>query len=245
MVVSTGGMLHNSELRTYRRNTEIVFSARTVQFYYLSSAAASTSVLRVTMASSKDKPMEMSYIVIIIISLAGLITLYGIFSCIRLCLRSRTSSSTLPLDAISAAEQERLLTRILDESPVGKYHYHGQEDKFKQLACAVCLAELEQNCDIRSLVCGHVFHKLCIETWIKAKIQTKPRCPICNTELVKQQLPHHTQLSQLQPVLTNSSQRNIEPSSFNNSLRQPRPNESFSMPVAEPFIMISRDEHNP
>jgi len=50
-----------------------------------------------------------------------------------------------------------------------RHHVPKQQDK-----CVICLGGLY---DVRSISCGHTFHKSCIEKWIRKK----NNCPICRT----------------------------------------------------------------
>ncbi|KAJ8564434.1 hypothetical protein K7X08_000894 [Anisodus acutangulus] len=42
--------------------------------------------------------------------------------------------------------------------------------------CPVCLADFNHDTEINRLSCGHVFHKLCLEKWLKNWNVT---CPLC------------------------------------------------------------------
>ena len=41
--------------------------------------------------------------------------------------------------------------------------------------CSVCISDFESGESMRKLVCGHKFHKECIDTWLETNIT----CPIC------------------------------------------------------------------
>ena len=48
--------------------------------------------------------------------------------------------------------------------------------------CAICLLDVIQLASsTRSLQCGHVFHKTCIEKWI----QTRSNCPLCRSDIFR------------------------------------------------------------
>ncbi|XP_059662849.1 probable E3 ubiquitin-protein ligase XERICO isoform X2 [Cornus florida] len=51
----------------------------------------------------------------------------------------------------------------------------------KQEECSVCLTEFEPETEIHQLPCGHIFHKLCLEKWLK---YWKVTCPNCRTLVV-------------------------------------------------------------
>ncbi|KAG5551421.1 hypothetical protein RHGRI_009741 [Rhododendron griersonianum] len=44
--------------------------------------------------------------------------------------------------------------------------------------CSVCLTEFEPNAEINDLPCGHLFHKNCLEKWLRYWNVT---CPLCRT----------------------------------------------------------------
>lgn len=48
--------------------------------------------------------------------------------------------------------------------------------------CVVCLRKFHGGDEIRSLPCGHVFHKLCVDKWILD--YEKMTCPLCRVCLV-------------------------------------------------------------
>lgn len=47
--------------------------------------------------------------------------------------------------------------------------------------CVVCLAEFKHDEEINCLSCGHVFHKLCLEKWLKNWNVT---CPLCRNYIM-------------------------------------------------------------
>ena len=48
--------------------------------------------------------------------------------------------------------------------------------------CPICLENFStNNCAIRKLKCGHIFHKKCIDKWLYKS--EKIECPYCNCKL--------------------------------------------------------------
>ncbi|XP_076901055.1 putative E3 ubiquitin-protein ligase XERICO [Bidens hawaiensis] len=47
--------------------------------------------------------------------------------------------------------------------------------------CSVCLVEFDPNAEINRLACGHVFHKTCVEKWLKLWNVT---CPLCRNQMM-------------------------------------------------------------
>ncbi|XP_052206757.1 probable E3 ubiquitin-protein ligase XERICO [Diospyros lotus] len=47
--------------------------------------------------------------------------------------------------------------------------------------CSVCLTEFKPDAEINHLSCGHLFHKTCLEKWLRYWNFT---CPLCRTRIV-------------------------------------------------------------
>ncbi|MFS7921760.1 putative transcription factor C2H2 family [Helianthus anomalus] len=47
--------------------------------------------------------------------------------------------------------------------------------------CSVCLVEFKLDAEINQLSCGHVFHKSCVEKWLKLWNVT---CPLCRNHMM-------------------------------------------------------------
>lgn len=50
--------------------------------------------------------------------------------------------------------------------------------------CSVCLTDFEPDAEINHLSCGHVFHKHCLEKWLKYWNVT---CPLCRNYMMSQE----------------------------------------------------------
>ncbi|XP_058088295.1 E3 ubiquitin-protein ligase RHA2A-like [Magnolia sinica] len=50
--------------------------------------------------------------------------------------------------------------------------------------CIVCLNGLSDGDQVRRLVCGHVFHKECLDGWLEHRNMS---CPLCRAPLVKEE----------------------------------------------------------
>ena len=44
--------------------------------------------------------------------------------------------------------------------------------------CCICLANYENNDELRELPCSHLFHKDCVDKWLKINAL----CPLCKSE---------------------------------------------------------------
>ena len=60
---------------------------------------------------------------------------------------------------------------------IKKIEFKGiEEEGFDEICCSICLEEFEDGHDIiRINMCRHVFHRLCIDSWLKQN-QSCPNC---------------------------------------------------------------------
>ena len=49
----------------------------------------------------------------------------------------------------------------------------------EQTSCAICIEELQESDKRNALACGHVFHAVCLEAWLK----TSRTCPTCRASV--------------------------------------------------------------
>ncbi|XP_050206965.1 uncharacterized protein LOC126656432 [Mercurialis annua] len=54
-------------------------------------------------------------------------------------------------------------------------------DNVGSMQCAVCLSEFKEGEKVRNLECKHMFHKGCLDQWLK---QCKSTCPLCRNKVV-------------------------------------------------------------
>ena len=74
-------------------------------------------------------------------------------------------------DLISKEYDVNTILQNLPVSKVTKKKSDGSQDD----DCIICLSDFKVGQDIISLPCFHVFHKECIESWLKSKLW----CPVC------------------------------------------------------------------
>lgn len=60
------------------------------------------------------------------------------------------------------------------------YQYVSQSQE--EVDCAVCLCTMKEREEIRVLRCEHVFHKDCLDTWIRYKYNNTT-CPLCRVSV--------------------------------------------------------------
>ncbi|PSR96458.1 E3 ubiquitin-protein like [Actinidia chinensis var. chinensis] len=76
------------------------------------------------------------------------------------------------------------------ETYMEEFRSHTPAVRFESLCqrpeqeCLVCLAEFQPDAEINHLPCGHFFHKMCLEKWLRYWNVT---CPLCRTRMVPQE----------------------------------------------------------
>ncbi len=206
---------------TYSGNITIQLTDSSIKFYYSSSSSLASSAIIVSLSSNTETTISLSYIAIVLGVIVGLMVLYGTVSCIRFyCQRGGTRVATSFQSPVWLEQAGARLERILKESPEVVYEPGVTQNKFAQATCTICLGEFAAHCSIRVLVCSHIFHKDCIESWIRAKINLIPKCPMCNVELTaerpagfhpEEQLPQNNVALQEAPLTQARNVQIIQP----------------------------------
>lgn len=68
-------------------------------------------------------------------------------------------------------ENDKVYAKILDKSVV--IPYDPGINVYPQRICIICLKDFADKEAVRVLGCRHIFHKECIETWIKSRLNTR------------------------------------------------------------------------
>ncbi|GMM37311.1 hypothetical protein DASC09_046360 [Saccharomycopsis crataegensis] len=58
-------------------------------------------------------------------------------------------------------------------------HQPPKEIHYEDDTCAICIDEFTPNDIVRGLICGHVFHKTCVDPWLSNR---KACCPLCKRD---------------------------------------------------------------
>ncbi|KAL7123564.1 hypothetical protein ACP275_01G113000 [Erythranthe tilingii] len=96
---------------------------------------------------------------------------------------SSPSLVPIPVHVVTTAIKLRL--------PILPYH----PESAVQKVCTICLEYVELSDEIRELCnCSHLFHRVCLDTWID---QGQVTCPLCRSML----LPPRTNLTRCNPNL--------------------------------------------
>lgn len=59
--------------------------------------------------------------------------------------------------------------------------YTRKTNMAEEVECRVCLSEVEEGQNVRSLKCRHTFHKDCLDQWL---LQNWATCPLCRTKVM-------------------------------------------------------------
>eukprot|EP01017_Pseudomicrothorax_dubius_P002860 TRINITY_DN10253_c0_g1_i2.p1 TRINITY_DN10253_c0_g1~~TRINITY_DN10253_c0_g1_i2.p1 ORF type:complete len:191 (-),score=28.39 TRINITY_DN10253_c0_g1_i2:36-608(-) len=129
---------------------------------------------------------------------------------------------------------------LRDEDIQKFFPFHSRKDitaSIDQATCSICLEDFTPISVCRKLFCEHIFHKLCIDTWLKAK----ETCPNCNRPFNKQKIkeylegkkngsptlsyanPPHQEISPLQIHLENHDHHDQNPEDQLLQIRETRP----------------------
>ena len=79
----------------------------------------------------------------------------------------------------TAEEVEKSGLKVFDASAIKGMVGNGEILDGSAERCLVCLSDFEEGEECRLLGCRHVFHKDCVDQWIKVG---RNACPACRTE---------------------------------------------------------------
>lgn len=156
-----------------------------ITFYYVKTDMR-RGHLEIEVQADKDGTNVLFYVSLVLILVAGVAIIYATIVLIRhFCCKNQQTITLNPfLEEQWVLQAETRYNNILKESPEGLYTKATSD--YEQPKCVICLVEFAENQPIRTLACRHIFHKNCIEEWIKAKINDIPKCPSCNSDLTKE-----------------------------------------------------------
>ncbi len=183
--------LVDSDLQSPTNQSSFSGAYKKLTFYFLASSTVPDVSLHVMLVSDNPYGVTIGYVPIMLIVVAGMLVLYGVIAILHCCMKQRNAIGELVQlyerrEWVCSA-QERLKL-ILDMAPKGRYSVG--KTKYTQQSCTVCLNEFKDNCEIRTLVCSHVFHSVCAESWIESRLNNSvPKCPVCNVVLPYGHLP--------------------------------------------------------
>ncbi|KAG0680872.1 hypothetical protein C6P42_004596 [Pichia californica] len=108
------------------------------------------------------------------------------------------------------------------------------EKHFTSGICTICLDTFEDDDSVRGLICGHVFHQICIDPWLTTRSAS---CPICKKDLYIE-IPVSTVEGEQQDTENpdNNSNNNVNQTeeNSNDSRLNFNMNEIIHLPVGEP-----------
>lgn len=72
------------------------------------------------------------------------------------------------------------ISRDNDTKKLGKYRKIKELDPIIGETCPICLDQFKEGTYKRTLVCNHIYHKKCIDGWLKRK----DTCPVCRRDVI-------------------------------------------------------------
>ncbi len=205
VVTGSGSLIYND----YTGNVTLKLTQDTFVFYFTTYAELRSSTISIRISSDSGSSMGTSFVVILMAILAVFFGIFIVVACVRCCLERRNSTRVDPMQIHEWIEGANgRLDKILGESPEAIYGM--DSSKFQQSSCAVCLCDFASGDLIRRLKCSHIFHKSCVECWIKAKINLVPKCPMCNIELTAER-PPGDRFPAVPPPVALNARTEIEP----------------------------------
>jgi hypothetical protein len=144
---------------------------------------------------------------------------------------TESNQITLPSDDSQLIEQDitdilqpKKIEYTITETSVPSNNLRIETEKhFTSGICAICLDDLQDDDNVRGLLCGHVFHDLCIDPWLTRR---KGCCPTCKKDLYME--VNH--LDSLSENVNNNEHNNVDlhsTLSFNI-------NDVINLPVGQP-----------
>ncbi len=177
--------LTDADLRnTYNNGSSFSGCYRRLTFYYAAGDPQTSQGTQILVLGKDINSATVGYVPVTLMTMLGMLAIYGFVSCVRCCFHPGYSLGSLVREYEQrewvCSSQERLRL-VLERSP--KCKFAAGSARFTQRTCTVCLADFGDSCDVRVLVCAHIFHTQCIEAWVAAKINEVPKCPVCNIVL--------------------------------------------------------------
>ncbi len=152
-------------------------------FYFAARKSLSTPALRITVktTSPSGPTYRLSVRMMAIISTLSILLLILITTILCCCRspaeRGRQRNNE---DQVRGDEKFGRIIRAVAIEGV----YDPRNNKYDQKLCTICLDTLAEGTPIRTLTgCAHVFHRDCIESWVRARLNRGTRCPLCNAQL--------------------------------------------------------------
>jgi len=89
-------------------------------------------------------------------------------------------------DAAFAAEEDKLTAQVTSNEALASmrmWRFSGSSSPAcgEGGECQICLEELAEGDELRTLPCGHFFHTACVDVWLRQKSGS---CPTCRCALV-------------------------------------------------------------
>ena len=93
------------------------------------------------------------------------------------------NTTDIPSDLLECYESSSEASIEEFRSRIPAMRYDSLFSKQLEHDCSVCLTNFRPKAVINHLSCGHVFHQVCVEKWLKYR---KLTCPNCRTNMIPQ-----------------------------------------------------------
>lgn len=110
------------------------------------------------------------------------------------------------MDPSMGDEHHRVSKENLDRIPVCKFKRNPETKPGEEEKCPVCLLEFNDDEDVKTLPCKHMYHPSCIDTWLVKN----SACPICKRD-VAEGLGLNQRSSQNQPQFGQQNNQQVPP----------------------------------
>jgi len=174
-----------------QHQVDVVGKYNKLTVYYAAAKDIDNDGTNLLILSEDPYAIELGINFLMLLIMAALLVLYIIMTCIQCC-TNKSEMSRKSIWEFELREWKRnaktRLHNILKVCP--KVNFAEDKTVFMQTNCIICLSEFtEEDILIRLFKCSHIFHPNCIESWICAKINEIPKCPVCNTMLTNHKPP--------------------------------------------------------
>ncbi|XP_022865709.1 probable E3 ubiquitin-protein ligase XERICO [Olea europaea var. sylvestris] len=141
--------------------------------------------------SSYSTPADVGVFCVILVNTAISISIFkeiflSILHVMGIHMASREELSLESSDSVECrrTHSELYVEEFHSRTPAIRYDSMFIQDCPKE-ECSVCLSEFKQYAEVNHLSCGHVFHKSCLEKWLKYWNVT---CPLCRIHMMPQEV---------------------------------------------------------
>lgn len=150
-------IVNSTRSLTFQVPLNQTYSSLFISLY--SSKATEVTVKVVMETSSSDNTSSLTIPVLLGIGSLVLVGVFGVLAGLSLFLLKRRMANNATFAVVPVTEQGMLPEQIEALHP--SHLYTGGSE-----SCSICLEKLHPDCQVRTLVCGHIYHTPCIDSWL-------------------------------------------------------------------------------